>query len=217
MHIGARIKRMRDKRGKTLLEVANYLGVAEATVQRYESGSIKNLKLDTIAKLVSFLNVDPAYLMGWSDEEPTELTTDYPYYPTKISAGIPTMLAEEVADYHVKTISIPDTIMGKWAAHKDIYTMRINGESMNGTIPHNALIAVKQVDLGALKDGDIVVYSNNRDYAVKRFYNDKVNKKLIFRPDSTDIAFTDYTVPYDDAGDNLKIHGKVVMYIVELD
>jgi transcriptional regulator with XRE-family HTH domain len=52
----------------TLLEVADKLGVKEATVQRYESGAIKNLKYDTITALSDVLRCDPAYLMGWTDE-----------------------------------------------------------------------------------------------------------------------------------------------------
>lgn len=62
-----RIKEMRKKNGLTLLEVAEYLGVQEATVQRYESGGIKNLKHDTICKLADLFGCDPRYLVGWSE------------------------------------------------------------------------------------------------------------------------------------------------------
>ena len=40
-----RIKERRLASGFTLLEVAEMLGVKEATMQRYESGEIKNMKL----------------------------------------------------------------------------------------------------------------------------------------------------------------------------
>lgn len=63
-----RIKEMRKKNRLTLLEVAEYLGVKEATVQRYESGSIKNLKHETICKLADLFGCDPRYLVGWSEE-----------------------------------------------------------------------------------------------------------------------------------------------------
>lgn len=65
-----RIKEMRKKKGLTLLEVAEYLGVKEATVQRYESGSIKNLKHETICKLADLFGCDPRYLMGWTENAP---------------------------------------------------------------------------------------------------------------------------------------------------
>lgn len=65
--INDRIKEMRTKRGYTLLYVANLLGIKEATMQRYESGEIKNIKHETIAKLAEIFDCTPAYLMGWED------------------------------------------------------------------------------------------------------------------------------------------------------
>jgi Predicted transcriptional regulator len=61
------IKEMRLKRGFTLIQVAELLGVKEATIQRYESGEIKNIKHEYIAKLAEIFNCSPAYLMGWED------------------------------------------------------------------------------------------------------------------------------------------------------
>ena len=66
--IKERIKEMRIRRGLTLLEVAERIGVKEATVQRYESGSIKNIKHETICKLAEVFACDPGYLMGWEDD-----------------------------------------------------------------------------------------------------------------------------------------------------
>jgi transcriptional regulator with XRE-family HTH domain len=62
-----RIKEKRLERGMTLLEVAEVLGVKEATMQRYESGDIKNIKHETISILANTFGCSPAYLMGWTD------------------------------------------------------------------------------------------------------------------------------------------------------
>lgn len=63
-----RIKKRRQELNLTLLYVAEELGVKEATVQRYESGEIKNIKHETIVQLAHILKCSPAYLMGWQDE-----------------------------------------------------------------------------------------------------------------------------------------------------
>lgn len=63
-----RIKSLRIKQNKTLLEVAEYVGVREATLQRYESGEIKNIPHEKIVLIAQCLNCSPAYLMGWSDD-----------------------------------------------------------------------------------------------------------------------------------------------------
>lgn len=63
-----RIKQQRKKVNKTLAALAEELGVKEATVQRYESGVIKNLKYNTIVALANALQCSPTYLLGWTDD-----------------------------------------------------------------------------------------------------------------------------------------------------
>lgn len=63
-------QRIHDRRialGLTLLEVADFLGVKEATAQRYESGAIKSIGHETISALSEILKCSPSYLMGWED------------------------------------------------------------------------------------------------------------------------------------------------------
>lgn len=66
--INDKIRELRKRKGLTLFEVAEYLGVAEATAQRYESGNIKNIKYETICKLAKLFDCDPRYLVGWSSD-----------------------------------------------------------------------------------------------------------------------------------------------------
>lgn len=73
MCFSKRMKQSREKRGMTLAELGKKIGKTEATVQRYESGNIKNLKNDTIENIANALNVNPAYLMGWIDEDDYEV------------------------------------------------------------------------------------------------------------------------------------------------
>lgn len=68
--INERIKERRLQMGLTLAEVADALGVKEATAQRYESGAIKSISHETICKLSETLHCSPSYLMGWEDEAP---------------------------------------------------------------------------------------------------------------------------------------------------
>lgn len=61
------IKHRRLELGLTLKDVAKVLGVAEATVSRYESGEIQNMGIDKIEALSRVLCCSPGYLMGWED------------------------------------------------------------------------------------------------------------------------------------------------------
>lgn len=69
-----RLKSRRKELGLTLAQVAERVGTSEATVQRWENGSIKTLRHESIVKLADVLDVSPSYLMGW--QEPTESIDD---------------------------------------------------------------------------------------------------------------------------------------------
>ena len=71
MEIGKRIKMLRNSVEMTQDELGIKLGVKKAAIQKYESGSIVNLKIETIKRLAEIFEVTPAYIMGWDkfDEE----------------------------------------------------------------------------------------------------------------------------------------------------
>ena len=62
-----RIRSKRLQKGITLAQIADKLGVTEATAQRYESGSIKNIPYEHMCAYGEILGCSPAYLMGWID------------------------------------------------------------------------------------------------------------------------------------------------------
>jgi transcriptional regulator with XRE-family HTH domain len=72
MDVNKIIKARRLELGLTLKDVANALGVAEATVSRYETCDIKNMGIDKIGALAKVLQCEPGYLLGWQDAEASE-------------------------------------------------------------------------------------------------------------------------------------------------
>src|SRR5699024_10028450 len=201
-----------DGRGLDQKILAEYLGVSEMSVSNWVSGS-KYPRISNIQKMADYFGVKKTDLIEDKEGNKTVFTSsNYPIYPS-VSAGVPVGI-DGVKEIESETISVPDYLLGKLAGNKDIYFTRTNGESMNNIMPHDTLIAVKQVELHELKDNDIVVYRNHGEYAVKRFYKD--GDRLIFKPDSTDNRFADDVINVNDA-DDLTISGKVVTYIVNVD
>jgi len=191
MKIGDRIKKRRKELKLSADQLGELLGKNRATIYRYESSEIENMPIDIIEPLAKVLKVSPAHLMGWDEGDENsnvvkESSSSYSYYPQSVSAGVP-MHVDGVTD--ANEIDVPDSVMGKWAKDRDVFMMKINGESMNKTIPHGSLIAVKQFNLENLNEGDIVLYSYNNEYSVKRFY--RSNGSVVFRPHSSDMRFTD--------------------------
>src|SRR5699024_899695 len=171
--------------------------------------NLEKASIDSVVKMAKVLNVTVEYLISDNVEEKEHPSSHYTYLPTTISAGLP-LNVEAITE--AGKISIPDSIMGKWAGSKGIMVLNVNGDSMDKTIPDGSLIAVKPVELSGLKNGDIVVFSNSHEYSVKRYY--KHDDKLVFRPESSNLAHYDQTYSIND---DITIHGKVVVYIVELD
>jgi len=92
MEFKDKLKNRRLELGLTLVEVAKAVGVSAPTIQRYESGDIKNIRKDKIKALADALQLTPTYLMGWEEmrngyqprvrPESTEVQRPWMKYPT---------------------------------------------------------------------------------------------------------------------------------------
>lgn len=67
MNIYDNLRERRKEIGLTMLEVAKKVGVSEATVSRWESGDIANMRRDKIILLANALQVHPSFIMGEDD------------------------------------------------------------------------------------------------------------------------------------------------------
>lgn len=65
--IGAKIYTQRKALGLTLQEVADRVHVARSTIQRYEAGTIKNMKMPMLYSIAIALDLNPDWLIGKSD------------------------------------------------------------------------------------------------------------------------------------------------------
>lgn len=73
--VGKKLRERRSELSITQKQVADYVGVTEATVSRWESGEIDNMRRDKIARLASVLQVSPLLIMGLPEEkQPDDLT-----------------------------------------------------------------------------------------------------------------------------------------------
>lgn len=68
---GERIKRLRNSVNLTQSELGDLLGVKKASIQKYENGSVVNLKTEIVESLANIFNVSPAYILGWIEYDRT--------------------------------------------------------------------------------------------------------------------------------------------------
>ena len=67
MTTGDKIHYLRTKRGLTLQELGDKVGVGASTVRKWETGYIKSLRTDKMQKLAAALDTSVDYLMGWTE------------------------------------------------------------------------------------------------------------------------------------------------------
>lgn len=64
MDTGAKIKQLRESLDMTQEELGKLLGVKKAAINKYETGTVINLKRSTIENLCNIFNVTPQYLLS---------------------------------------------------------------------------------------------------------------------------------------------------------
>lgn len=157
------LKQRRKELGLTLLQIADAVGVTEATVQRWESGNIKTVRHEKIAKLSEVLKVSPAALMGWEEPLPSNIMPlpemkKVPHIGN-IACGTPILAEENITDY----IDLPGHIRAD-------YALTCRGDSMiNAGIRDGDIVYIRKQE--TVENGQIAAVLVGDDEAtLKRFY-----------------------------------------------
>ena len=130
MALAKTLKERRSALGLTLLDIANRMGVSEATVQRWESGNIKSLRYERISRLADILRVSPSLLMGWDEENLSApvVTDEFVVMPVigDLAAGYNSIAME---NWTGETVNIPKSyIKGRKA--EEFVVLSVKGDSM---------------------------------------------------------------------------------------
>jgi phage-related cro/CI family transcription regulator len=199
------LQRYMFEHNKDRQQVCLDLGIKYSTFAEWINGK-KYPRIDKIELLANYFGIQKSDLIEEKRTFNSVEVPQYPFIPDAVAAGMPCTI-EGIKE--LPTIGISDAIMGKYAGNKHIIIMRVNGESMNKVIPSGSFVAVKtDVNADSLKDGDLVVFGKEHEYSLKHFYN--AGDKIIFKPNSTDVKFTDHVYNKDEP---VTIVGKVVMSV----
>ena len=87
------IQARRKELGLTLEEFGQIVGVSKTTIQRWESGEIKNQRRDKIVKLAQALQTTPAQLMGWAETD-TDLSSSLPQSNPNVNGQLENLFHE---------------------------------------------------------------------------------------------------------------------------
>ena len=222
MDRGERLKNIIEEKGYSVMSLSRESGVPYTTIRSMIERNLTNASIDNVIKICRVLGIDVESLIDQRNGVVAEKKTSYITKPTislplygDIAAGALSAV-EPVTKDNVEYITLPKNMLGKYANRRDLFALKVNGESMNKIIPNGSYVVCKPIEIEELKEDDIVIFSHDSEYSMKRFRRDEENQLLIFSPESTDRKYHDIVIPYDTMND-LKIYAKVIWYAVTLD
>ncbi len=197
MTTGERIKQLRKEHKMTQEELGRIIGVQKAAIQKYEKGTVQNIKRASLIKLAEVLHTTPEYILGWDAPSNLELldTSDMQMIPIigKVAAGVSCFAESNIVGYE------PVSASGLSKSEQYAF-LRVTGDSMYPMFMEGDLVLIRiqsSVDSGAYavvtidnEDGVVkqIVYGSdfielrsvNPMYPPRRFENEEVNRIRVF-------------------------------------
>jgi len=159
--IAERIKRRREEMQMSYQALAEKVNISKSTLQRYETGYIKNLPVDKFEDIAKALQVDPAYLMGWDEEKPIsprmqKVISRIPVFSTPISAGDGEWLSEGTEYEWANFENVPNNTD---------FALKVKGDSMSPIYNDGDVVFVRQGTF--IESGDVGVFRLNGEGYLK--------------------------------------------------
>ena len=151
------LKNRRKELNLTMKQVADFVGVSEATVSRWESGNIANMGRDKIALLSQILKITPLVIAGYDSYQREFNRKSGVKIPVLglVRAGIPMDAVEYIIDY--------EEISEDMARQGEFFALQIKGDSMEPKISDGDVVIVrKQPDI---ESGETAIVLVNGDEA----------------------------------------------------
>lgn len=203
------IKKRRLELGLTMADVAQLVGVSEATISRWESGDIANMKRDKIVSLAQALHVSPSFIMGWDEPSTAEVVYSNKYdniLPIKvhripllgeIACGEPIFADEDKESYVLAGTDI-----------RADFCLRARGDSMiNARIYDGDIVFIREQPM--VEKGEIAAVIINDEATLKRVYYYPEQNKIILNPENPSYE------PFVYVGEelnNIRILGKAIAF-----
>ena len=175
MNFKTRLKQLRNERGISQRQLAEFLKVAPSTISMYENGQ-REPNFEVLESLADFFNVDLNYLLSKTNKT-TKIILDskfskgikIPVLGT-VPAGIPITAVEDIIDY--------EEIPKSWENQGEFFGLKIKGDSMYPTLENGDVVIVKKQSTA--DNGDtVIVMVNGDDATCKRYERSDTGIMLI--------------------------------------
>ena len=159
-NIGEKIREIRLKRGLTIEQLAERIGLTPSVISKYEKGKL-GIDIDRLIDIAKALRVDPNIFLSGEAKivDIPKAAKTIPLYSLPVSAGNGMFPDEVYVIDHIVT-------------HRfDVdFAVKVEGDSMEPIVPDGAIILVRKTQ-GA-KDGDMILCTYDDHVFVKWFHKD---------------------------------------------
>ena len=168
MNFKTRLKQLRNERGISQRQLAEFWKVAPSTISMYENGQ-REPNFEVLESLADFFNVDLNYLLGKTNKT-TKIILDskfskgikIPVLGT-VPAGIPITAVEDIIDY--------EEIPKSWENQGEFFGLKIKGDSMYPTLENGDDATCKRYERS---DNGIMLIPNNNAYNPVFYTNEEI-------------------------------------------
>lgn len=187
--LGQKLKALRKQSNKTQQQIADKLGITRAAYSHFENDR-NQPDSETLVKLADIFETTTDYLLGALPSNTITLGDSIPEDNSipvlgRIAASAPAGL---VSDYEGELFIQPSTI--KRYGKKDLFALKILGDSMNRVIPDGAIAIVHRTC--EWESGDICAVTINGDDATLKQVT-KTEKGIKFTP----LSFSKFHAPWE--------------------
>lgn len=160
------INRLRDtliEKNITAADLARKSGIRASSISDYLTGKYEP-KQDKIDAIATALNVSPAWLMGYANDETKVQATRIPVLGTVI-AGAPAYAEENIIGW--------EEVTKKMASRGKLFALKVKGDSMLPKFEEGDIVIVKEQE--DVESGDIAIVLVNGDEATMKQVQKKEN------------------------------------------
>ena len=197
-----RLRRLRERKEVTMVDLAAAIGMSQATISEWEKEN-KFPRSGALQQLAIYFNVPMEYFFK-EDAFLTVEMMNIPLYRTNPNT--------DCSDYDgVEYIGLPVSMLTGYSKDENFLAFDVIEESMNLLFPRTSKIVGIRFELKDLKDGDIVFYSYDNHYDIRRFRKNEQQEVIVLSPESSNKNLYDTIIPFN-ASDDLEIIAKVIWY-----
>ena len=143
--IAENISSFLDRYGKTQNDLADYMGVSQATVSNWCKG-VKLPRMDKIDRICNFFNVSRMQLMESPSKQKVSKGISIPVLNTVV-AGMPIEAYEDILGY--------EEISRELASTGEFFALQIKGDSMLPVLQEKDIVIIRQQS--DVESGDIAI------------------------------------------------------------